>query len=306
MKPTAVWELLKQTCIDWYNDNTFVLGAALAYYTVFSIAPVLIIAIAVAGLIFSEETARLQMTQEVSQTVGAQVAGALNDLIRYSQNTQQGILATIVSVIALIVGATSLFAQLQYSLDTIWNVQPQPGRGLWGVIRDRVLSFAIVLGSGFLLLVSLVVSAALSALGNFLSGAALPGGAVLWQLVNAAISFGFITLLFAMIYKLLPDVHLAWRDVWIGAAVTALLFTVGKHLIGLYLGRTSAVSPYGAAGSLVVMLLWVYYSSQLLLLGAEFTQVYACRSGKPIVPSANAELIHPNQAGTCTSGGQAA
>jgi membrane protein len=306
MKLKVVWDLLKQTCIEWYNDNTFTLGAALAYYTVFSIAPVLIIAIAVAGLIFSQEAAREQLTQEVSETVGQQVALALNDLIRYAQSPQQGILATIISVVVLIVGATSLFAQLQYSLNTIWNVQPKPGRGLWGVLRDRILSFTLVVSIGFLLLVSLAVSAALAALGKFLSGAGLPGGAALWQIVNAALSFGFITLLFALIYKFLPDVHIAWNDVWIGAAVTGLLFTAGKHLIALYLGQTNAVSPYGAAGSLVVVLLWVYYSSQILLLGAEFTEVYACRSGKPIVPSANAELLQPSRAESCASGGQAA
>jgi membrane protein len=306
MKLASAWDLVKQACTQWYNGNTFLLGAALAYYTVFSIAPVLIIAIAVASLVFGRDVVRDQLTREAGQTVGPQVASALNDLLTYAQSRTEGTIATIVSIVVLVIGATSLFAQLQYSLNTIWNVQPKPDRGIWGVVRDRVLSFAIVLAIGFLLFVSLVFSTVLAALGSMLSRTGLPGGVFLWQIINSVISFGLITLLFAMIYKFLPDVRIAWSDVWIGAAVTALLFTVGKHLIGLYLGKFGAISTYGAAGSLVIVLLWVYYSSQILLLGAEFTQVYACRSGKPIVPSDNAVMLRPEQASPCSPGGKAA
>lgn len=283
--------LLKMTAREWYDDNTFLFGAALAYYTVFSLAPILIIAIAATSLAFGRQAAEDQITQEIGNVVGPTVGTAVQEVIRNAWATGSGTLATVISALVLVVGATGVFAELQESLNAIWKVQPKPGRGLWGVVRDRLLSFAVVLCIGFLLLVSLVISAGLAALNKLLTFASLPGTVYLWQAINGVFSFGLITVLFAMIYKILPDVIIDWRDVWIGAAVTALLFTAGKYLISVYLGQGGVASAYGAAGSLVVILLWVYYSSQILLFGAEFTQVYAKHIGKPLLPTRNAVAV---------------
>jgi membrane protein len=220
---------------------------------------------------------------------GRQVGETVAGIVRASQEDGSGVMMTVVSAIILILGATSVFAQLQQSLNTIWRVKPKEGRGLLGVLKDRFWTFTVVLGIGFLLLVSLVLSAGLAALAQFLSGTRLGDALGVWRGINWLIDFGLITLLFAMMYKLLPDTKIDWEDVWIGAAVTALLFNVGKYLIGLYLGQASWISAYGAAGSLVLVLLWVYYSSQIVLFGAEFTRIYACRRGKPLVPTPNAE-----------------
>jgi membrane protein len=215
------------------------------------------------------------------------VGQAVQDLAKAGQDTGAGIWATVISAAVLVIGATSVFAQLQEALNLIWRVKPKEGRGLWDVIRDRIWSFAVVVVIGFLLLVSLVITTALAALAQYLPAA------LAWQVVNWLISFGLVTLLFALIYKILPDAAIDWEDVWVGAAVTALLFTVGKYLIGLYLGQSGVVSTYGAAGSLVVILLWVYYSSQILLFGAEFTHVYALDRRKPLRPLENAEAVAP-------------
>jgi membrane protein len=271
--------ILKETCRQWYEDNTFQLGAALAYYTVFAVAPVILLAVALAGLIFGPEAARSQIVREIGQTAGPPVAAAIQATIEHTDQVGGGVVATAVGLVVLFFGATGVFAQLQEALNTIWGVKPKPGRGLWDVVKDRFWSFTVVLVVAFLLLASLVVSAALAALGRFLTPTGLPGGAFLWQALNWVFSLALITVLFASIYKLLPDVKLSWRDVGVGAFVTALLFTLGKDLIGLYLGQGSVTSGYGAAGSLVVILLWVYYSSQIFLFGAEFTQVYANRTG---------------------------
>jgi membrane protein len=193
-------------------------------------------------------------------------------------------------VVTLFVGATGVFVQLQDALNSIWGVRRKPGRGLRNFIKDRLLSFALILGIGFLLLVSLILSAGLSALGNFVTGL-LPAQATLWQWINFGVSFGVITLLFAVIFKVLPDVKIAWRDVWIGALLTALLFNLGKYLLGLYLGRSSVTSAYGAAGSLVIVLLWVYYSAQILFFGAKFTQIYSNRYGSHLEPAPGAEAV---------------
>jgi membrane protein len=288
-----LWDLLKETARQWYDDNTFQLGAALAYYTVFSLAPVVLIAIAVAGLVFGPEAARSQIVAEISATVGPTVGQAIESLLQHTGDTGTGTLATVVGVAVLLFGATSVFAQLQEALHTIWGVQPKPGRGLLGVLKDRFWSFAAVVGVAFLLLVSLVLSAGLAALSRFLTPAAVPGGVYLWQALNWVFSLVLITALFALLYRLLPDVRLAWGDVWVGAFVTAVLFTLGKYLVGLYLGRSGVTSAYGAAGSLVVILLWVYYSSQVFLFGAEFTQVYATADGKPVQAAENAVPVTP-------------
>jgi membrane protein len=252
----------------------------------FSIAPLLLIAISVAGLIFGEEAARGQVVTQIQGMVGREGGEAIEGAIQNASKPSTSILATIIGLATLFLGASGVFGQLKDALNTIWEVKPKPGRGILATIKERFLSFTMVLGVGFLLLTSLVISAALAALGTFMSGL-LPGLDILWQVVNFVISFAVVTLLFALIYKVLPDVKIAWRDVWIGAAVTALLFTIGKFLLGLYLGNASVGSAYGAAGSLLVILVWIYYSAQILFFGAEFTQVYAKRQGRVLEPEAN-------------------
>ena len=282
------WEVVKQTAVDWSESNTFDLGAALAYYGVFAIAPILVIALAIAGMVFGEEFASSELFARLRETAGPAVAEAIAQSLQYAKTSGQGWLATGISVAILILGSLGLFTQLQTALNTIWRVKPKPGRGIWGVVKDRFLSFLLVLSIGALLVAALVVNTALAALSGFFPEFHLPGGAVLWEALRWLVSLGLLTLLFAMIYKVLPDVQLAWRDVWVGAATTAVLFTIGNYLIGLYLGRGSVTSTYGAAGSLVIILLWVYYSSQILLFGAEFTRVYADKHGRRMAPADNA------------------
>ncbi|MBD2013508.1 YihY/virulence factor BrkB family protein [Microcoleus sp. FACHB-53] len=287
MKPKVIVELLKETFQEWQEDKASRLAAALAYYTAFSIAPLIIIAIAIAAVVFGEEAARGGIDDQLRGLIGQQGAAAVQDMIKNSNKPAEGTIATIISVVLLLFGASGVFGQLQDSLNTIWEVAPKPGRGVMGFIKDRFLSFSMVLGIGFLLLVSLVLSAVLAGLNNVLGGL-MPGLSFLWGILNFLISFGVITLLFALIYRVLPDAKIAWGDVWFGAIITALLFTIGKSLIGLYLGNSSVGSTYGAAGSFVVLLLWVNYSAQILFFGAEFTQVYANKYGSHIVPTKNA------------------
>jgi membrane protein len=278
-----VWSILKDTGRDWSDDSAARLAAALAYYTLLSIAPLLVIAVAVAGLAFGEDAARGQIAQQIGSVVGAQAADAIEAIAKNAHSPASGIVSTIIGVVVLLFGASGVFGELQSSLNAVWEVEPKSGSGLVGLIKERFVSFTMVLGVAFLLLVSLLVSAAIAALGHFLSSS-LPGGEVLWSVLNALISLGIVTLLFALIFKVVPDAKIAWRDVWVGAGVTALLFTVGKLLLGLYLGKSSFTSSYGAAGSVVALVVWVYYSSQIVLLGAEFTQVYATRLGSKIKP----------------------
>jgi len=279
--------LLKATFYEWSEDKAPRLGAALAYYSVFSIGPLLVIAIAVARLIFGKEAAQGEVVDEIKGTVGEPVALALQQMLATASDPGWGTGAAIIGIVTLLFGASGVFGQLQDALNTIWKVEPKPGRGIWGIIQDRFLSLTMVLGTGFLLLVSLVITATLSALSASLSDL-MPGGTYVWQPVNLVVSFGVITMLFAMIYRFLPDAQVAWRDVWIGAAITAGLFSLGKFLLGWYLGQSNVTSAYGAAGSLVVILLWVYYSSQILLFGAEFTRVYAEQYGLGVRPTPNA------------------
>jgi membrane protein len=259
----------------------------------------LIIAIAVAGLVFGRKAATDQIVYEIRGLVGDQGAQVIQTILQNASQTASGILATVIGLATLLLGASGAFGQLQESLNTIWEVKPKAGRGVKGVLRDRFLSFSMVLVIGFLLLVSLLLSAFLSGIGKYLADV-LPMSSVVMQAVNFGISFGVTTLLFALIFKVLPDAYVRWRDVWVGAVVTALLFSLGRFLIGLYLGRSSVSSAYGAAGSLVVLLLWVYYSAQILFLGAEFTQVFARKFGKAIVPKPNAERLYP-PAGAATA-----
>jgi membrane protein len=287
-KLKAGWELLKLTLTEWTNDNAFEFSAALAFYTIFSIAPVLLIAVGVASFFLAPDTATDQIVGEMEKMIGAQGANAVRQVIESSRGFGKGVWAVSVGIVTLMMGATAVFGELQSALNQIWDVEAKPDRGvIMSFVLDRVRSFSIAIGVGFLLLVSLVISALISGLQNYMN-AWLPGVPWVWQTANVVSSFFVIAVLFAMIYKFLPDVVISWKDVWIGAAVTALLFTGGKYAIGIYLGRTATASAFGAAGSLVVLLFWVYYSALISFLGAEFTQVYARRYGPGIHPKEHA------------------
>jgi membrane protein len=295
MSLRVIGSLLKQTFDEWSEDKAPRLGAALAYYAIFSLTPLLLIAIGFAGLVFGEQAVRGELALQLQQTVGEPTASAIEQLLKDTQVTGGNSLATLTGLLLLLFGATGLFVQLQDALNTIWKVMPKPGRPLLGMLQDRLLSFLLVLIIAFLLLALLVVSAALAALHRFLPPGTLPGTTLAWQLVNGLLSVVISTLFFALIYKVLPDVRIAWRDVWIGSAATAILYTAGKYLLSLYLGLSGTTSAFGAAASLVVILLWVYYSAQIFLFGAEFTRVYADRCGSEIQPTENAIWVTAKQ-----------
>jgi len=278
IKPSAAWSLIRESVTSWVDDYAPSMGAALAYYTVFSIAPLLLIVISVAGLVFGQEAARGEIMAQLGDLMGADAAGTVERLLVSVSEPAQGAFATALGLVLMLLGATTVFGELQSALDRIWRAPARESSGLWNLVRTRLLSFGMILAIGFLLIVSLIVSAALSALGRW--WAPLFGAwEVLLQGLNFAVSFGLITVVFALIYKIIPRVDIQWHDVWIGAAVTSLLFSIGKLLIGLYIGKSSVASGFGAAGSLVVILLWVYYSAQIFLMGAEFTWIYAHRYG---------------------------
>ena len=286
---STVWSLITQTIDEWIEDKADRLGAALAYYAAFSIAPLLIIVISIVGFFYKGDTLG-QIQHQIALVAGTNAAEAIVATVRGIKSQGGSIVATIVSIITLLIGATGVFTALQDAMNTIWEVTPKP-RQLWSeILRTRFLSFALVMAMCFLLLVSLIISAALAAISGYFQ-TLLPMTGMFWPAVDFGVSFVITTLLFAMIYKILPDVHIHWSDVWIGAAATALLFAIGKIAIGLYLGRSAFASAYGAAGSFVVLLAWVYYSSQILFLGAEFTQVYANRYGKRLRPSRGAMFL---------------
>jgi membrane protein len=281
------WATVKETASDWSDDNASRLAAALAYYSLLSLAPLLVIVIAVAGFFYGVDAARGKVAGELGAVVGGEAAQGIQSVAASARSHTGGVVSTVVGVATLFVGASGVFGELQSSLNTIWEVKPKPGRGLLGQLKDRFLSFTMVLGVAFLLLVSLVLSTVLSGLGNAVAGA-LPGGEGIWQVVTFLFTFSVVTGLFALIFKYIPDAQIQWRDVWLGAAVTALLFTVGKFLLGLYLGKAAPGSSYGAAGSIIALVVWVYYAAQILFLGAEFTQVQARRNGTGIRPSKDA------------------
>ena len=305
LKPPMMWRLMKDAASDWSRDRAPRLGAALAYYTVFSLVPFLVVVIAVIGLVFGEVAAQSAILSQIAELVGEQTAAAIKDMIQRANQPSTGLFATAVAVATLLIGASGVFGQLQDALNTVWGVEPKEGRGVWGFIKDRFLSFVAVLGTGFLLLVSLILSSALSAFGKWFGGL-LPLPEAVLQLMNFAFSFLVATGLFALIFKVLPDAKVAWRDVWIGAALTSALFTIGKFALGVYLGKSNVASAYGATGSLVLVLLWVYYSAQILLYGAEFTQVYANRVGERIVPTPDAKVTDPHKAATNGAAGKPA
>src|SRR4051812_12649769 len=276
----ALWVILRRSLAGWWNDNVPRLGASLAYYTLFSLAPILVVAIAIGGLVFGPEAVRGEIVGQIQGLLGREGAEAVQAMLEGASRPSSSIAATVVGVITFFLGATGAFLELQTALNAIWHVESKTdGSFLRVLIMQRVISFGLVVALGFLLVTSLLVSAALAAIHRYM-GSAFPGEVVLSEALNVIISLGVITLLFAMIYKVLPDVKLAWSDVWVGALVTAGLFTIGKLLIGLYLGTTSMASTYGAAGSVIVILVWVYYSAQIILLGAEFTRAYVDQFGR--------------------------
>ncbi|MBW4564767.1 MAG: YihY/virulence factor BrkB family protein [Mojavia pulchra JT2-VF2] len=293
MSLQAIWRLFKETFQEWSDDKASRLAAALAYYTIFSIAPLLIIVIAIVGAVFGEEAARGEIVRQIQGLVGKPGAQVIETAIRNANQPQAGTIASIISILVLLLGATGLFTELQDALNTIWEVKPKPGQGVNNMVRQRFLSFAMVLGIGFLLLVSLVISAALTALVTYFSNL-VPGIDFIWQIVNFILSFTITTVLFGLIFKVLPDAKITWGDVLIGASITSILFSIGRYLLGQYLGNGSFGSTYGAAGSLVVILAWIYYAAQILFFGAEFTQVYARRYGSGIVPTKNAMPLNNN------------
>lgn len=279
VSPKEMFQLIKAAALAWYNDNAMSMGAAIAYYSIFSIAPLLIVAIAIAGFFFGVEAAQGHIFAQARGMLGEEGALALQALVESASKPAEGFLATVIGLAVMVFGATGVFAELQGAMDRIWQIPAAKRQsGIWYLIRQRVLTFGMVLGVAFLLLVSLIVSAFISAV-ETLWNPYLTGPELLLQILNFAVSFLIIALLFAMIFKLLPRVAVAWGDVVIGAGVTALLFNVGKILIGLYIGKSGVVSGFGAAGTLVALLLWVYYSAQVFLLGAEFTWVYSRHCG---------------------------
>ncbi len=267
------WTLLKKSFWAWANENALEWGAALAYYTAFSIAPLLVIALNVAGF-FYEGDSLAYVHAQIASLVGGNAATAITSAIGSIRSSGGDAFASSVSILMLLVGASSVFGQLQTVLNRIWGVEPKPGHFWRDLFKQRLLSFAMVIGVSFVLLVSLILSAVLALVTDYFSYL-LPGAGIFWQVLDFGLSFSIITFLFALIFKVVPDVHIGWRDVWLGALVTALLFVAGKTAIGYYLGRSGVESAYGAAGSVLVLLAWVYYSSQILFFGAEFTKLHA-------------------------------
>ncbi len=287
--PIRSWgPLFVQSFKDSMADRALRFSAALAYYSIFAMAPLIIIAIAVAGLAFGEEAARGQIYQQIEWLLGPKGASEIQTLIQASSDPQKSLLATIIGVITLLIGASGVFGQLKDALNSIWGVMLKPG-GFMASLKAYLLNFSMVLGVGFLLIISLLLSAVLQAVNNVLTGY-LPIPSFVAPL-TAVVSFCVLVLLFALIFKVLPDVVIHWKDVWIGASVTSILFTAGKYLISLYLGTSSVASSFGAAGALILILVWIYYSTTIFLLGAEFTKVYASRYGSGINPAPNACFV---------------
>jgi membrane protein len=270
--------LLKQTASEWLDDNAPSRAASLSYYTIFSIAPLLLIAVAVAGVVFGRTAVHGEVSAQLQSLLGSGSAQAIEEMMASASKVGSGVVASIIGVVLLGLGACGAFVELQDTLNEMWGVDKKETSGVFGFIRARLLSFAMIGVIAFLLLVSLVVSAGLAAAGAFAKDR-LPAGEALFHAVNFVVSFGVITFLFAAIFKILPDAKVPWRDVWFGAAVTSLLFVIGKLVIGLYLGKSSTASSYGAAGSFAVLLIWIYYSAMIVFFGAEFTQVFARARG---------------------------
>jgi len=279
------FSLLKQTFSEWLKDKAPQLGAALAYYTVFSLAPLVLLLLAIVGLLFHNDPAGAwkKITEQMSYFLDKSAVEVVQNIAQKASQPNKGLLATSIGVVLALFGASGVFGQLQDALNTIWGVKAKPGAGLGGFLRSRFLSFAMVGGVCFLLLVSLALESMLKGFSSYVQSV-LPGGIVVALIVYWIFDLAVVILLFAIIFKFLPDAKIQWRDVWIGAAMTAIFFAIGKWALGLYLGSGSAASAYGAASSLITLLLWVYYASQILLFGAEFTQVYAGYAGRGVKP----------------------
>jgi membrane protein len=288
--------VLKQTFQEWLQDKAPQLGAALAYYTVFSLAPLILVLLAIIGFLFRDDPAGAwnKITQQMSYFLDPSALQVVQNIAQKASQPGKSLIATIIGVALALFGASGVFGQLQDALNTIWGVKAKPGTGIWGFLRARFLSFAMVAGICFLLLVSLAIEALLKGFSHYVQSV-VPGGIVIALTVYLVFDFAVVVLLFAMIFKFLPDVKIQWRDVWIGAVMTAVFFGIGKWALGLYLSSGAAGSAYGAASSLITLLLWVYYSSQILLFGAEFTQVYADRAGRGVEPSEYAVRIQTSE-----------
>jgi membrane protein len=290
--------LVKKTFSDWMDDNAMRLGASLSFYTVWSIGPVFLIIVSVAGLVFGRDAAEGKVVDAMSGLMGPAGAKSIQDAIVSANDTGHSLMANVVGVIILLVSASGVFGELKSSLNTVWDVVPKPGSFLV-TLKERFFSLTFVLGTGFLLLVSLLLDAALAAIGGQLQGM-IPAGEVLGHVLHLVVSLGVTTLLFALMFKIIPDAKVHWKDVWLGGLVTAVLFTVGQFAIGLYIGKTSIGSAYGAASSLMIVLVWIFFSSCILFLGAEFTKVYASMYGSRIEPTDNAVAVPPGQTPAAT------
>jgi membrane protein len=298
------FSLLRQTFQEWLQDKAPQLGAALAYYTVFSLAPLVLVLLAIVGLVFHNDPAGAwnKITQQMSYFLDPSAVQVVQNIAQKASHPGKGLLATIIGVALALFGASGVFGQLQDALNTIWGIKPKPGGGIWSFLRSRFLSFAMVGGICFLLLVSLTLESVLKAFSHYIQSI-LPGGIVIAMTVYLIFDLGVIIVLFATMFKYLPNAKIHWRDVWIGAVMTALFFVVGKWALGLYLGSGAAGSAYGAASSLVTLLLWIYYSSQILLFRAEFTQVYATRAGREVKPDKYAVQIETKEVEKSDRGG---
>ena len=290
MREPVILRTFRGAARAWWDDDCTRLGASLAYYTLFAIAPILLMATAIAGMVFGPEAVRGEIVGQLDHLVGSEGAAAVQSLLEGASQRRAGVLATLVGGTAFLVASTGAFLELQVALNTIWRVKPRPGGHLYAFVIDRLRSFGLVIAIGFLLLVSLAITAALATLNAWLFNLS-PANGTMWNLVNTVVSVVVTTGLFALLFRFLPDVRLRWRDVATGAAVTAVLFTIGQQVIGLYLGQGTIASSYGAAGSMMILLLWVYYSCQILLFGAEFTRVWAARHGVKVKPEEAAAAV---------------
>ncbi len=290
MKAKKILNLIKESFSEWSHDNASRLAASLAFYTIFSLAPILVILVSVGGFILGSKARGEALIEQVGQFVGPQMAGMLQGIAQHAEQQSSGLVAGIISVIVIIVGASGVFYELRQSLNIIWEVERRPGGGLMDLIKTRLSSFLILFVIGFLLFIMFVASTAVAALSGLMEGI-IPASQYIIPVANSLVFFLIGVLLFASLFKMLPDADIAWADVWIGAVVTSVLFTIGKFGIGLYLSKSTLASPYGAAGSLVVLLAFIYYSAQIFFIGAEFTQVYANHYGSKIKPSEHGRAI---------------
>jgi membrane protein len=285
MREPLILRTIRSAGRAWWDDDCARMGASLSYYTLFAIAPILLVAIAIAGLVFGDEAVRGEIVGQLDRLVGREGAFAVQGLLEGATHRRAGNVATLIGTFTFLIAATGAFLELQVAFNTIWRVKPNPEGHFYAFVMDRIRSFGLVVAIGFLLLVSLAVTAALAALNAWLFNLS-PVNTLLWTIVNTLVSIVVTTGLFALLFRFLPDVRLRWRDVMTGAVVTAVLFTIGQQLIGLYLGQSAIASMYGAAGSMMILLLWVYYSCQILLFGAQFTRVWAARHGRKVTPEA--------------------